>query len=71
MRSAARLHCYVLNERLEQARKLLATTNFPIFRIAQECGFSNQSHLMAGFKAFHAATPAEYRANVQRERHPV
>ena len=59
------LHRYVLNTRIEQARKLLATTSFPIFRIAQECGFSSQSHLTASFRAIHAATPAEYRASVQ------
>ena len=60
------LHRYVLNTRIEQARKLLATTGFPIFRIAQECGFSSQSHLTASFRAAHAATPAEYRTSIQR-----
>ncbi|MBU6472493.1 MAG: helix-turn-helix transcriptional regulator [Alphaproteobacteria bacterium] len=60
------LHRFVLNARIEQARKLLATTSFPIYRIAQECGFSSQSHLTASFKASHVATPAEYRASIQR-----
>ena len=64
------LHRYVLNTRIEQARKFLATTGFPIFRIAQECGFSSQSHLTASFRAAHAATPAEYRTSIQRgQRH--
>jgi AraC family transcriptional regulator len=60
------LHRYVLNARLGQARKLLATTEIPIFRIAEECGFSSQSHLTASFKSVHAATPADFRANIRR-----
>jgi AraC family transcriptional regulator len=59
-------HRYVLATRLEQARKLLATTSMPVVSIASECGFSNQSHLTTSFRAAHASTPAEYRRHVQR-----
>ncbi len=38
-------HRYVLAARLEQARKLLTMTTLPISRIAEDCGFSSQSHL--------------------------
>lgn len=54
-------HRYVHAARLGQARKLLATTNLPISRIALDCGFSNQSHLTASFRAAHATTPARFR----------
>ena len=54
-------HRYILAARLAQARKLLATTSLPIARIAQDCGFSNQSHLTASFRAVHAATPRRFR----------
>lgn len=57
-------HRYVLATRLEQARKLLATTTLPIAQIADECGFSSQSHFTACFKEAHASTPAEYRRHI-------
>lgn len=57
-------HRYILATRLEQARKLLKMTTTPISRIAQDCGFSSQSHFTACFRAAHAATPAEYRLQV-------
>ena len=60
------VHQYVQAARLEQARKLLGATNIPIDRIAQECGFSSQSHLTASFRSAHAATPAEYRGHARR-----
>jgi len=42
-------HRYVLAARLDLARKLLTQTTFPISRIAEECGFSSQSHLTREF----------------------
>jgi len=59
-------HRYILAARLEQARKLLTMTALPISRIAEDCGFSSQSHLTERFRTAHAATPAEYRAHVHR-----
>jgi AraC family transcriptional regulator len=61
-------HRYVLTARLEQARKLLVTGSTPISRIAQECGFSSQSHLTERFRGAYAATPAQYRDHVTRKR---
>ncbi len=61
-------HRYILSARLEQARKLLTMTAQPISQIAQDCGFSSQSHLTTSFKAAHAATPREFRAQIKRER---
>ncbi len=58
-------HRYVLATRLEQARKLLATTPLPIAQIGEECGFSSQSHFTACFRTAHASTPAGYRKHIQ------
>jgi len=58
-------HRYVLAARLDLARKLLTQSNLPISRIAQESGFSSQSHLTASFRAAHSVTPAQYRAHVR------
>ena len=56
-------HQYVLAARLDLARKLLTQSTLPISRIAEECGFSSQSHLTASFRAAHSTTPAQYRAH--------
>ena len=61
----APVHSYIVAARLEQARMLLATTTQPISRIAEDCGFSSQSHFTACFRAAHAATPAQYRQQVR------
>jgi AraC family transcriptional regulator len=59
-------HRYIVSARLEQARKLLTQSSLPIAHIADECGFSSQSHLTAAFKTAHATTPANYRSIWQR-----
>ncbi len=59
-------HRYVLAARLDLARKLLTQSNLPISRIADECGFSSQSHLTACFRAVHSVTPAHYRSHVRQ-----
>lgn len=60
-------HQYVVAARLDLARKLLTQSNLPISRIAEESGFSSQSHLTAAFRAAHAVTPAQYRAHVRKQ----
>ncbi|MFZ6862022.1 helix-turn-helix domain-containing protein [Undibacterium sp. Ji67W] len=51
-------HRYVLQLRLQRASELLTRTDFSIERIAQDCGFSSQSHLTASFKTAFGVTPA-------------
>lgn len=63
-------HQYVLAARLDLARKLLTQSTLPISRIAQECGFSSQSHLTASFRAAHSTTPAQFRAHLRMEHNP-
>lgn len=58
------VHHYVLATRLEQARNLLTLSEMPVAHIAQECGFSSQSHLTAAFRAAHAVTPAQFRSRL-------
>lgn len=64
-------HRYVLSARLEEARNLLAVTNLPIAAVAQECGFSSQSHLTHRFRAAHGTTPADYRMKARRAARPA
>jgi AraC family transcriptional regulator len=60
-------HRYVLAARLDQARTMLAASNQPIARIAQDCGFSSQSHLTSSFRKLHAVTPAQFRVHLRRD----
>jgi AraC family transcriptional regulator len=59
-------HRYVLNERLKRARELLVQGDWPMSKIADECGFASQSHLSRCWAKEFGIAPTEYRA---RERH--
>ena len=54
-------HRYVLNRRIEHARRLLAETNLSIAQVAYRCGFSSQAHLTVAFRKVCGLTPGEYR----------
>jgi len=54
-------HRYLTERRLAEAQRLLRTTTLPIAFIAQETGFSSQSHFTTIFHAALNCTPAEYR----------
>lgn len=52
---------YVLQERLNWARWLLANTSKSIATIAVETGFASQAHFTMTFKRFACVTPGEFR----------
>ena len=52
---------YLLQIRLNNAKKLLTGTKKTIAEIALECGFASQSHLTTQFKKAVQLTPYEYR----------
>ena len=52
---------YIMNTRLNAARKLLETTDRLLSDIAQESGFYDQSHMTRAFKAIRHITPGRYR----------
>jgi AraC family transcriptional regulator len=54
-------HRYLTERRLAAAQRLLRLTELPIAFIAQETGFSSQSHFTTMFRAALSCTPAEYR----------
>lgn len=58
-------HQFVLQRRLERARRLLGNTTMPIAEIAIECGFSHQEHLTHTFRRQFAVTPAGFRRQSQ------
>jgi len=52
-------------ERLRQARQLLAETRLDIVSIAEQLGYHSQSHFANAFRERSGLSPREYRANLQ------
>jgi AraC-like DNA-binding protein/mannose-6-phosphate isomerase-like protein (cupin superfamily) len=52
---------YVINKRIQEAKNLLATTNYSIRDIASIVGFSNSSYFSQMFKRVSGVTPKSYR----------
>ncbi|WP_134739553.1 helix-turn-helix domain-containing protein [Nocardioides sp. 503] len=52
---------WVLARRLDQARRLLETTTWPVARIAEACGFSGAVTFRQNFVAAYSTTPTSYR----------
>jgi AraC family transcriptional regulator len=56
------LQRYVMQRRLERAKKLIRRTNRPLPEIAQQVGLFDQSHLTSIFRRETGVTPGRYRA---------
>lgn len=54
-------YAYVMQRRLERARRLLGETAMPIKEVAAVCGFSDQAHLTRLFARHYRTTPSAYR----------
>lgn len=52
---------YILMERINLAKELLAQTNIPISAIASSVGYTNFSHFARIFKKYTGVVPSEYR----------
>jgi AraC family transcriptional regulator len=59
-------HRYVLNRRIERARRRLGDADMSIAQVAYCCGFSNQAHLTLAFRKVCGLTPGEYRRELFR-----
>lgn len=54
-------HQYLIQQRVEQAKRLLKRSDLPINEIALQCGFTGQSHLTKTFQDASSVTPKAYR----------
>jgi YesN/AraC family two-component response regulator len=52
---------YVQGKRIEEARRLLLSTDFSTAQIARRLHFSSESHLISVFKRFCGTTPKKFR----------
>jgi AraC-like DNA-binding protein len=56
-------HQYLLNLRVDHAKELLLSTDYPLEEIARYCGFADIHHLSKAFKKKTQKSPQEYRKN--------
>ena len=54
-------HAYLMNIRIEQAKKLLISTNQSVTHIGYTVGFKNYKHFSRSFKELTGLTPVDYR----------
>lgn len=55
------LHQYLLQQRIERAKRLLKHSHLNLTEIAQHCGFSSHSHFTLQFKRFVGVLPSQMR----------
>lgn len=56
---------YVLNRRIDEAQRLLASTEMPIRAVGEGVGFSTPSHFASTFRHRVGVTPSQYRSNAR------
>ncbi|KAM3097655.1 helix-turn-helix transcriptional regulator [Phormidesmis sp. 146-35] len=54
-------HCYLMQQRVEQAKQLLRKPELTVTDIALECEFNNQSHLARYFRCYTKVSPTQFR----------
>lgn len=52
---------YIIKVRMEHAARFLADTNFKIYEIAEQIGYTNPQYFSVLFKKYYKMTPKEYR----------
>ncbi len=57
------IHKFILQIRINEAKKLLMTTDTPIYSIAEMTGFSSDTHLSSCFKNYFGYSLMEYKNN--------
>ncbi|MGF6108648.1 helix-turn-helix domain-containing protein [Pseudomonas frederiksbergensis] len=55
-------HAYLVEVRLQAARRLIEQTDLPLAAIALDAGFAHQSHMGSAFRKHLAMTPSQYRS---------
>ncbi|HWR07156.1 response regulator transcription factor [Sporomusa sp.] len=57
---------YVMKLRVEKAKRLLADTNYPIYRIAAELGFSDPTYFNKVFLKYEKQPPYKYKQTISK-----
>ena len=56
---------YITELKMKKARKLLEDKSLKIVKIAQSCGYENQSYFNKLFKSYYVMTPRQYREGLR------
>ena len=56
---------FVNELKLEEAKRMLLTTNKSIAQISAQAGFSSQSYFIAKFKQYTNMTPLQYKKSIE------
>lgn len=59
---------YIVNEKMESAKMLLATTTLPVTLISSHVGYGNYSNFTRSFKQLTGCTPMEYRKSAANQK---
>ena len=54
-------YSYLTKIRIEESKKMLVGTDYPVNVIATKCGFSTPNNFIATYKRFEGITPNKYR----------
>lgn len=54
---------YLQGLRMEQAKRLLLTTDMKVFEIGIQVGYGDEKHFLKTYRAIHGMSPTEYRKN--------
>jgi AraC family transcriptional regulator len=54
-------HAYIIERRIDRARRLLTQGRMPIKEVASDCGFADQAHMTRVFRTHLGTTPAALR----------
>lgn len=57
---------YIMEERMELARRLLRELDKPVYEIAGRCGYNSDSHFCKIFKEHYGISPHRYKSNINR-----
>jgi AraC family transcriptional regulator len=52
---------FVMQERIDEAKRLLRSTDHPVHRVASACGFTSYAHLAKAFRRETGTTPRHFR----------
>jgi AraC family transcriptional regulator len=54
-------HAFIVNQRIERAKRLLAQGELAVKEVAPSCGFTDQAHMTRVFRARLGTTPGQFR----------
>lgn len=58
---------YILNVRIEEAKKLLRKTDLKVYEIAEKVGFTNPDYFVTQFEKNVGTTPSQYRKKLMEQ----